>query len=135
MSKRKGPGKPITEPTICKKCAYKAATTTCQQCGHAHQPEASDVARIQQQLNTNELAGRIVWEVVGRAIEEANDGYCPTSCGYEMAEGWCEKECKRAGDKANKHWRCWTRWLGNHLARGRFRPEEIRKRIDEGAEK
>jgi len=119
--KRKFGDKPVLP--ICKKCGYRAAAD----------PKAAAAAQALIQ-GAQDTAG-VMWEVIGRALEDAYGG-CP---GHQfdkpLTEDWCDgcmNESKpEIGDAIHPHWRCWTKWLAEAMVDGRYKLSDIRRQIDE----
>lgn len=137
MSKRRHGTKVV--PAICKKCHYRAAAD----------PEAA--AEIQETIKANEGAGAILWEVLGRAMDDAY-GTCPGAMyGKPLPQDWCKlpdgKFCKvfmivsgkeiagdemrhGAGDKAHRHWKCWSNYIASQMLEGgRYNIAELNEKI------
>jgi hypothetical protein len=139
MSKRKKYGADKTLPTICKKCAWRAAAD----------PEAA--AEVQQLIKANEGAGAILWEVLGRAMQDAY-GTCPGALyGKPLPQKWCElpdgKYCQGfkdhgtlfncgdelrngCGDKAHTFWKCWSNYIASEMLEGgKYNLAELNEKI------
>ena len=105
MSKRKKFGQK-QEPTICKTCSIKL--------------QASAV------IQSQEKAGAIIWEVAGRAMQDAHHA-CPAVVYNTKFEDWCPKieavfgpSCHRddVGDEVHPSWKCWAYYMGRQMLPG-----------------
>jgi len=119
-------GGPKVVPTICKKCKFRAVAD----------PAAAE--EVQRMMVANEAAGAILWEVVGRAMNDAYHG-CPSVEFDTEIPDWCKTDTcvcgagsikEDAGDTFHPYWKCWTRWIGEQMMNGgRYCLSEIRARL------
>jgi len=102
MSKKRNHGEK-QEPAICKKCEMKL--------------QAMSI------IQSQEKAGAIIWEVAGRAMQDAYHA-CPAVVFNTKFKNWCPKiesvfdiSCNRddIGDAAHPSWKCWAYYMGQQM--------------------
>lgn len=126
MSKKRFGPKQI--PAICKKCGYRAAGD----------PETAAQAQALIQ-GAKDTAG-VMWEVIGRALDDAYGGCPGAAFGKPLTDDWCDGCEGRedigalklgTGDPIHMHWHCWTKWLAEAMISGAYNLSDIRRRIEE----